>query len=79
MSYWLFAALCAFAIAVLNGLVDSMLLVVLMAMAAPLFMLALAAQFMRSVFSASAAVGLRQLVAGLAAGALIYSYYAAPY
>jgi hypothetical protein len=74
MSYRLFAALCAFAIAILRGVADSMQLVTLLLLAAPLFLMGLGAQLFRSMFTQSVAVNIRQVIAGLAALALIYTW-----
>jgi hypothetical protein len=74
MAYWLFAALCAFAILVMYGVADQGLLVGALLLASPLLLLGLSRQLVRAVFSQDSALRFSQVAAMAAAGALLLVY-----
>ena len=81
MSYWLFALLFGFAIAMLTGVADLSIFLFVLLIAAPLFLLGLMLRFFRSIFSRSVALSGGQIIAGLAALGFLATYwmYYAPY
>lgn len=74
MAYWVFAFFSLLALAVYYGSADSQIFISVLLLAAPLFVLQLAATTIRSLFTRSAAIRPGPFVAAVAGLLLIATY-----